>query len=49
MNFRCIGSSCLSPLLLLALMSVAIAGTCPGPNKTPHRDGNYDFTYESRG
>lgn len=35
------------PLLLLSSVGLATAGPCPGPNKTPHHDGTYDFTYES--
>jgi hypothetical protein len=29
------------------LSELAAGGACPGPNKVPHRDGTYDFTYES--
>lgn len=39
--------STITLLLSLSVGNIAVARTCPGPNKTPHRDGTYDFTYES--
>lgn len=34
-------------LLVFSCVNLAAENACPGPNKVPHKDGTYDFTYES--
>lgn len=41
-------SAPVAAILLIATFGTSSEGKeCPGPNKVPHKDGTYDFTYES--